>query len=303
MASLEPRQAVDARRKTPDLEDDVANRGPGLLWDRQDAGVVNETRNSSDAVTHERRLLPERRADRSDTATYHAMNSRLKLLAHELHAAGRRLAFDIAVANADKNSDKSRVDATSARLVARTRHLDDMAREIAKQLGELNTTMGDSRLAEGGQILAAALDDFQPVMREVDAWMAAHDRYSDYAWEVIGRGNAILKLIFPGSALFAKPTHNLEQPAVLIEYDSINAQLDAAIAAAESAESGNRHHANRVIMHAKSLAELLGGHSGTERTWGARIKKFIGIVDRILVDNPYLKRSFDEALLPIRHIK
>jgi hypothetical protein len=191
---------------TTTLPPDLANKEPGLLWQRQDAGsgVVSETKNSADTSKKDRRPEPERRAEQSDNATYHAMNSQLKLLAYELHAAGTRLTFDLALANAAKTPDKARIQETDARLMVTIHRLDDMARETAKQISDLNTAKSEPRLAEGGQTLVAALEEFQPVMTEVEAWMTAHD-VDTPSWEVVGRSNGIIKLIFPGIAPAAKP--------------------------------------------------------------------------------------------------
>jgi hypothetical protein len=303
LANVDQHPLVDeSRAKTPDLEDEVANKEPGLLWERQDAGVFDETKNSADTAKKDRRPEPERRADQSDNATYHAMNSKLKLLAYELHAAGRRLTFDLALAKADKKPDKAKNEAADAGLSSTISRLDDMARDTAKQLADLNTAKSEPRLEEGGKALLAALDDFQPVMTEVDAWMTAH-KVETPSWEVVGRSNGILKLIFPNIVPAAKPLTSVEESPGFMKDTSINAHLDAAIVAAESVKSGNRRHADRVIMHAKELAELLKNHPRVEGQLEARIKKLIGLVDQILVDNPYLKRSFDEAIDPIRNVK
>ncbi len=306
LANVDQRPLVDvSRAKTPDhAEDEVANKGPGMLWQRQDgfSDVVSETKNSADTAKKDRRPEPERRADQSDNATYHAMNTKLELLAYELHAAGNKLSFDVALANAAKKQDKAQIAATEARLMVTIRRLDDMARETAKQISDLNTAKSEPRLIEGGQTLLAALEEFQPVMTRVDAWMTAH-KVDTPSWEVVGRSNGILKLVFPGIVPAAKPLTSVEKSSGFMAYISISAHLDAAIAAAESVKSGNRHHADRVIMHAKELAELLKSHPQIEGQLEARIKKLIRLVDRILVDNPYLKRSFDEAIDPIRNVK
>jgi hypothetical protein len=179
---------------------------------------------------------------------------------------------------------------------------DDMARGTAKQISDLNTAKSEPRLAEGGQTLVAALEEFQPVMTEVQAWMTAHD-VDTPSWEVVGRSNGIIKLIFPGIAPAAKPLTSVEKSSGFMKDSSINAHLDAAIAAAESVKSGNNVlYSDRVIMHAKELAELLKNHSRVEGQLEPRIKKLIGLVDQILVKNPYLKRSFDE-IEPIRSVK
>lgn len=178
-----------------------------------------------------------------------------------------------------------------------------MARETANQIDDLNTAKGEPRLAEGGQGLAAALDEFQPVMTEVEAWMTAH-KVDTPSWEVVGRSNGILKLIFPNTVPIAKPLTSVEKSSGFMTDASINAHLDAAIAAAESVKSGNGVlHSDRVIMHAKELAELLKNQPRVEGQLEARIKKLIRLVDQIVVDNPYLKRSFDEAIDPIRNVK
>jgi len=145
---------------TTTLPPDLANNEPGMLWQRQDAGsgVVPETKKSADTSKKDRRPEPERRADQSDNATYHAMNTKLKLLAYELHAAGKKLSFDLAAAA--KKQDKAQIEATDARLMVTIHRLDDMARETAKQLSDLRTAKGEPRQTEGGQALLAALDEF-----------------------------------------------------------------------------------------------------------------------------------------------
>lgn len=304
LANPDRRPLVDASRaKALDpAEDQVANNEPGLLWQRQDSGVFAETKNSAETPKKDRRPEPERRADQSDNATYHAMNTKLKLLAYELHAAGKKLTFDLALAKAARKQDKAQIEATDARLMVTIRHLDDMARETAKQVSDLNTAKSEPRLAEGGQTLLAALEEFQPVMTDVEAWMTAH-KVDTPSWEVVGRSNGILKVIFPSIVPAAKPLTSVEKSSGFMKDTSINAHLDAAIAAAVSVKSGNRYHADRVILHAKDLAELLASHPRVEGQLEPRIKKLIGLVDQILVKNPYLKRSFDEAIDPIRNVK
>lgn len=289
---------------TTTLPPDLANEEPGMLWQRQDAGsgVVSETKSSADTSKKDRRPESERRAEQSDNATYHAMNSQLKLLADELHAAGKRLTFDLALANAAKTPDKARIQETDARLSVTIRRLDDMARETARQISDLNTAKGEPRLAEGGQYLLAALDELAPLRAEVEAWMNAHN-VEPPSWEVVGRSKGILKLIFPGVVPAAKPPSSVGKSPGFMKDTSIGAHLDAAIAAAASVKTGNRHHADRVIMHAKELAELLANHPRVAGGLEPRIKKLISLVDQILVDNPYLERSFDEAIDPIRHVK
>jgi hypothetical protein len=56
-------------------------------------------------------------------------------------------------------------------------------------------------------------------------------------------------------------------------------------------------------MHAKDLAGLLANHPRVAGGLEPRIKKLISLIDRIVVDSPYLKRSFDEAIDPIRNVK
>lgn len=289
---------------TTTLPPDLANKEPGLLWERQGAGsgVGSETKNAADTSKKDRRPEPERRAEQSDNATYHAMNSQLKLLAYELHAAGKKLTFDVAFANAAKKQDKAQIEATDARLMATIHGLDDMARETGKQISDLNTPKSEPRLADGGQTLLAALEEFQPVMTDVEAWMTAH-KVDTPSWEVVGRSNGILKLIFPGIVPAAKPLTSVEESSGFMKDSSINAHLDAAIAAAESVKSGNRYHEDRLTMHAKEVAELLKDHPRVEGQLEPRIKKLIGLVDQILVKNPYLERSFDEAIDPLRNVK
>lgn len=277
-------------------EDEVANKEPGMLWQRR-GGVSSGSETKKD-----RRPEPERRAEQSDNATNHAMNAKLKLLAYELDAAGKKLTFDLAVSNADKKADKAQIAETDARLMLTIHRLDDMARETAKQIDDLNTAKGEPRLAEGGQALLAALEEFQPVMNDVDAWMTAH-KLDAPPREVVGRSNGIIKLIFPGVVPAGKSLTSVEKSAGFVTDTGINAHLDAAIAAAESVKSGNRYHADRVIMHAKELAGLLKDHPRFEGALEPRITKLIKLVDQILVDNPYLKRTFDEAIDPIRSVK
>jgi hypothetical protein len=287
------------------LQPDVANEEPGVLWQRQGggSGVGSETKNSANTSKKDRRPEDERRAERSDNATYHAMNSKLKLLAYELHAAGKRLTFDVALGNAAKTPDKARIEETDARLIVTIHRLGDMARDTAKQLSDLRTAKGEPRLVEGAQALVGALNEFEPVMTEVDAWMNAH-KVETPSWEVVGRSKGIVKLIFPSITPAAKPLTSVEKSSGFMKDSSINAHLDAAIAAAESMKSGNTIlHSDRVILHAKELAELLKNHPRVEGQLEPRIKKLISLVDQILVDNPYLERSFDEAIDPIRNVK
>jgi hypothetical protein len=186
--------------------------------------------------------------------------------------------------------------------MATVNHLDGMARDTAKQLDDLNTEKNEARLAEGGQCLSAALAEFAPVMTEVDAWMVAH-KEEPPTWEVNGRSNGILKRIFSSLAPVAKPLNNIEKSPGFMKSESIDAHLDAAISAAESVKSGNRYQSDRIILHAKEIAELMANHPVLAGGLEPRIKKLIRLVDQILVDNPYLKRSLDEALGPIRNLK
>jgi hypothetical protein len=123
------------------------------------------------------------------------------------------------------------------------------------------------------------------------------------SWEVQGRINGIVKHIFPGVALAPKPLTDLEKSRGFVQDESINAHLDAAIAAAESVYSGNRYQADRVVLHAKEIGALLVNHPRVVGPLERRIKKLIHITDQILVDSPYLERSFHEALDPIRSVK
>jgi hypothetical protein len=297
LATPDRRPLVDeSLAKSSEPEDQVANKQPALLWERQDAGV------GGSETKKDRRSVPERRAEQSDNATYHAMNVKLKLLAYELHAAGQKLTFDLSVANADKTQDKARIEATDARLMATVRRLDDMARETAKQLDELNTAKSEPRLEDGGQHLLAALDEFAPVMAEVDAWETAH-KLETPSWEVRGRINGILKLIFPSITPAAIPLTSIEKGRGFMQDESINAHLDAAIIAAESVLSGNRYQADRVVLHAKEVGALLVNHPRVVGPLEPRIKKLIHLADQIFVDNPYLESSFNEALDPIRNVK
>lgn len=283
---------------------DVANEDPGMLWQRQNAGSGggSETKRSANRPKKDRRPEDEQRAEQSDNATYHAMNTKLKLLAYELHAAGEKLSFEVALANAAKKPDKAEIEATDARLMVTIHRLGDMARETAKQLDDLNTPKSEPRLEEGGQSLLAALDEFAPVMADVEAWMNAH-KVQTPSWEVVGRSNGIIKLIFPGITPAAKRLTSVEKSSGFMKDSSISAHLDAAIVAAESVKSGNRHHERRVTMHAKEVAELLDNHPRIEGQLEPRIKKLISLVDQILVNNPYLERSFHEAVDPLRNVK
>lgn len=208
------------------------------------------------------------------------MNAQLKLLAYELHAAGNKLRSEMVVANAGKKSGNAQIAKIDSWLMQTIRPLNDMARKAAVEIKYIASAKTEPRLAEGGQALLAAMSEFQPVMAEVDAWLTAHNQEPP-SWTVVGRSNGILKQIFSDLYPPAKPLTCIEKaPGFMID-TSINAHLDAGIAAAESVRSGNRHHAARVIMHAKELAELVKNshlESGTE----ARITKLIYLVDQIL---------------------
>ena len=70
LATLDRRPLVgETFAKTPEAEDQVANKQPALLWERQDAGV------GGSETKKDRRSEPERRAEQSDNATYRACSS------------------------------------------------------------------------------------------------------------------------------------------------------------------------------------------------------------------------------------
>lgn len=277
----------------------------GVLWQRQGAGSGSgsEIRNSADTSKKDRRPVAERRADESNNATYYAMDVQLKLLAYELHAAGRRLSFEVAVANVAKNQDKAQIDATEGRLGAVMGPALDLAMVTAKQLSDLNTEKNDPRLAQGGQSLLAALNEVAPALAEADAWATAHKR-DTWGWPVVRVSNGILKLVFPNLVPAAKRLTSIEESPGYMQDTAISAHLDAAIAAAESAKSGNPVvHKERLIMHVKELGELLKNHPRVEGQLAPRIKKLVSIVDQVLVESPWIKMSFDEAFEPLRDVK
>lgn len=243
----------------------------------------------------DRRPASERIAEHSDNATYAAMNSKLKLLAYELHAAGRQLRFAIAIANPARIADtESRVGQISSRL-------GDMADETATQLKELRTPKSEPRLTDGALALNAALDDFDSVVVELDAWMTEHKK-EPLSLTVVRRGRELVALVFPSIIPAARPLTPMEKSPGVVREASINAHLDAAIVAAESM-TGPVLYADRVVIHAKELAELLQGHPRIEGQLERRIKKLVVLVDQIVFNNPYLKRSFNEAIDPIRNVK
>lgn len=86
--------------------------------------------------------------------------------------------------------------------------------------------------------------------------------------------------------------------------EAINAHLDAAIAAAESMKSGNTIvHKGRIIMHAKELAELLKNQARVDGQLEPRIKTLVTLVDQVIVNDPWVKESVNEAIDPIRNVK
>ncbi len=272
---------------------------PGLLWDRQGAGSgeTSETKKQE----KDRRPKSERLAEASDNATYHAMNTQLKLLAYELGAAGKQLTQDIGFSTAKTKADKTQVDETDKRLMATIFALDDRARDTAKELADLNTPKMEVRLEDGAQTLMAALDEFAPVREQVDAWMTSFTGDTP-SWEVLGRSRGIIKLVFPNLAPNAKPLTAVERSTM--QDDAIDAHLDAAIAAAESAKSGNAIlEEHRIILHAKELAGLLKDHPRIEGQLAPRIKTLIKLVDQVIENEPWLKPAVDEAIDPIRNVK
>lgn len=293
---------------TPDPKGQDGNEEPGLLWDRQGAGSggFSETRNSADSSNKQekdRRPKSERLAEASDNATYRAMNTQLKLLAYELGAAGKKLTQDLAFSTAKTKADMTQVEETSARLMVTIHHLDEMARDTAKQLSDLNTAKMEPRLEDGAQTLSAALDEFAPVVEKVDAWMTSYTGDAD-TWGVLGRSRGIIKLVFPNLAPKAKPLTAVERSPGTVQNEAISAHLDAAIAAAESAKSGNAIlHKDRIILHAKELAELLKNQARVEGQLEPRIKTLITLVDQVVVNDPWVKRSVNEAIDPIRNVK
>ncbi|MBA3461976.1 MAG: hypothetical protein H0T46_18595 [Deltaproteobacteria bacterium] len=285
-------------------DDQGANPDADLLWQGQGSGggVFSETKNSADTSKKDRRPKSERLAEQSDNATYRAMNTKLKLLAYELHAAGKKLTFDVVLANGAKKQDKAHIEQTDARLSGTIHGLDAMARETARQLNVLRTAPGEPRLEEGGQYLSAAIDEFAPVRAEVDAWMTAH-KVDTPSWEVLRRSHGILKLIFPNFGPVAKPLTR-EEKSSGFQNASISAHLDAAIAAAESAISGNAIlHKDRIILHAKELAELLQNQARISGQLEPRIKKLLTLVARVVKAEPWTETTINEAIDPIRNVK
>lgn len=295
----------ELQENTPEAaEDHVANKEPAMLWQRKDGfgDVFSEGRNSADSGKSDRRPKTERLADQSDNATYHAMNVKLKLLAYELNAAAKKLTFSIAIAKNIKHPDKAQLKDTRSGMLATIRNLDDLARETAKQLSDLNTSKNEPRLAEGGEYLIAALTEFVPVMTDVDDWMVAHGEEAP-SWEIHFRSNEILRLIFPSKAPVGKPLSRLEKSSGFVNFESINLHLDAAIVAAESVLSGNRRHADRIVLHAKEIAQLAVNTPLLEGPQELRIQKLTLLVRQVIVDNPYLARSLNEAIDPLRSPK
>jgi hypothetical protein len=290
---------------TLDPKGQDGNGQPGLLWDRQDAGSgVSETRNSADSSKkQDRRPRSERLAEASDNATYHAMNTELKLLAYELGAAGKQLTQGIGFSTAKTKADKTQVEETDKRLMAIISPLDERARDLAKQLGDLNTPKMEPRLEDGAQALMAALDEFAPVREQVDTWMTSFTGDTP-SWEVLGRSRGILKLVFPNLAPNAKPLTAAERSPGTMQDDAINAHLDAAIAAAESAKSGNAIlEEDRIKLHARELARLLKDQPRVEGQLAPRIKTLVKLVDQVIENEPWLKTFVNEAIDPIRNVK
>jgi len=251
----------------------------------------------------ERQTPQEKRGEQSDNATYAAMDSKLKLLAYELHAAGKKLSFDLALASADKKTDKASFEAHDAQLMSTIHPLDGMAYDIAGQFRTLNTPKSEPRLEEGAQALMAALAEFEPVRTQVDTYMTTHKAMTP-SWEVVGRSEGIIAKVFPGVNPGAKPLTSVEQSSGFMRDSSINAHLDAAIVAAQNCAAGDAIlYSDRVILHAKELADLLKSHPRVEGQLEAHIKKLVGLVDKVLVNDPWLARSFNEAIDPIRNVK
>ena len=114
----------------------------------------------------------------------------------------------------------------------------------------------------------------------------------------------IIKLVFPNLAPNAKPLTAVERSPGTMQNEAISAHLDAAIAAAESAKSGNAIlHKDRIILHAKELADLLKNQARVEGQLEPRIKTLITLVDQVIVNDPWVKRSVNEAIDPIRNVK
>ena len=264
------------------------------------SSVISE--NSADTDPKEMRRL-KKLAEKSDNATYNAMNSKLRLLAYELHAGGKELGWTLDMAKANKKPDKAWIDGADARLSQTIGRLGDMARETDAQLRLLNTPEGDPRLKDGAQALVAALDELQPLQAEVEAWMSGH-KLELPAWEVVGRSNSILKLIFPGLGIgrVAKPLTSVEKTSGMLKNTSIDAHLDAAIVAAESLIAGNRQHYDRLIVHAKEVPGLLNNQVRFGPT-DPRIMQLLSLVDQLLVKEPWMKPRLDVELGPLRDVK
>jgi hypothetical protein len=130
--------------------------------------------------------------------------------------------------------------------------------------------------------LLSALDEVAPVLKDADAWKAAHKRETWGVWPVQRVTNGILKHVFPNLVPPAKALTKSEQSPSFMNDAAIGAHLDAAIAAAESCLAGNTNlDSDRVILHAKEIAELLKGHSKISGQLAPRIKKLILLADQV----------------------
>lgn len=266
-------------------------------------GVSSEVRNSAD-TTKAQILKQERFHEASDNATYRAMNAQLKLLAAELQAGAKNVSLTVALANAATPKTKAETEAIAEGLTAGLDPAYDLAMTTSKQLRDIRVVENDPRLADGGQALLAALGEIAPVLAAADAWSVAHKRDAWGVWPVQRVTNGIVKVVFPNLVPPAKPLTKAEQSRNVMNDAAIDAHLDAAIAAAQSCLSGNTNlDSDRLILHAKEMTELLKGHARISGQLTPRIQKLLRLADKILVDNPWRERSFNEALGPLRDVK
>jgi hypothetical protein len=294
------------------LDHEQRHQEPGALGE-QEGGISDVFSEATSSAAPKKSVPPKKKdrrpkaeqdAERSDNATYQAMNSKLKLLASEIHVAGGKLSFDLGFARSAKKLDKAQIEAVEARFSATIGDLDDLARGTAKQLADIRTVAGDPRLEDGALALEAALDELAPVRAEIDAWMTTHKRETD-SWEVVGRSNGILKLVFPGVLRPpARPLTDSEKQPVAMTNDGIQAHLDAAIVAVETMKSnGPVLFEDRLIVHIKEIAALQKKHTILGGRVDVRIKELLTLVDQLLVKQPWMKGALNEATAPLRDVK
>jgi hypothetical protein len=243
----------------------------------------------------------EQRREQFKNASYAAMNAQLKVFAAELDAAGQQLLLDLARIKADQKADEKALAAYHMHFVEKLRHLTYLAQDIGEQLHVLGTPKGEVRLTDGAEVLRAALDEFQPVYDDIDAWMTANTD-SGASSELIVRANGLVAFVFMGVVPNAQTGKRADTHAA--KDSAIEKHLDAAIVAAQCGfDERAIGYLDEMVLHAKAATALLEGHARVEGQLESRIKELTDLVDKINDKEGWTTRRLNEAVDPLRNVK